>query len=341
MDNRAEKVFLCVGRPQLQVDVSQGTLFVRGWDGEEVRVQDSGNSRIRHKGDKILIDSSNQCDIKVYLPRQSDIFVDGTNLEVDLGGVQGFASIDVTDESTSIEDWQGDLEIDSTSGTVRLSQVNGHVEIDTSSGDVEIVASQGNYGIDTGSGSVSISNSQGSLSIDTGSGGIKVLQFKGPVNIDNGSGNIELKGLSGRNVYVDSGSGDIQAILPGASPGSWQLETGKGSITLDVPDNISARFEFQGSDLQIDDLGLERYLQGDEKVTGLLNSGQGRVIASSTSGKLIARKTVGSVILENEKQPDKDEESLKILNMLEQGTITTAEAEELLDALLRGGNDDE
>jgi DUF4097 and DUF4098 domain-containing protein YvlB len=246
----------------------------------------------------------------------------------------------VSDGSNSIEDWQGDLEIDTTGGIVRLFQVKGHAEIDTAGGSVEIEASQGNYGIDTGLGQVSVGNSRGSLSVDTGGGNVTVRQFKGPVNVGVGSGNIELKDLTGRNVYADSGSGNITANLPGASPGRWQLETGTGSVNLYVPENISARFEFESSDLDVDDLALERYWQGDDKITGSLNEGQGKVFVSSISGSIAAKKIAAAMTLETEEPPEKDDESLKILNMLEQGTITTAEAEKLLDAL-RGESDDE
>jgi len=336
-----EHVFRCARRPQLRVDVQGGSLFVRGWDGDEVRVSDETSVKVWQKGDKVLIESSSPADIKVYLPRTSDVFIDGTDLAVDMGGINGTGVIDVTTCKIDIEEWQGDIEIDGTSGEVCLSRCNGQVEIDTSDGNVDIIACQGRFVVDTGDGSVNIADSSGSLEADTGDGAVTLSQFRGPVHIDTGSGNVELKGISGRNVSVDCGRGNIEATLPGVSPGRWQLYTGPGNITLHVPENISSRFEFEGPELNVQDLSLERSWQDGGKVTGTLNDGVGNVTVFSSKGRIIAQKVPAAIILSGEPAPEKDEESLKILAMLEKGQISTTEAEKLLDALMGRENADE
>lgn len=335
-----EQVFGCTGRPQLKIDVNVGLLFVRGWDGNEIRVEDGANARIRQKGNTIIIDSTRRCELKIYLPRSSDIFIDGTNLETDLGGIRGAGSIDITNGPIAIEDWQGDLEIDGTGAAIRISQSEGQFNIDTADGGVAIVACRGTITVDSGSGSVNVVDSSGSLAADTGGGSVSVRGFKGPVHVDTGSGNVELREISGRNVYVDTGKGEIEAVLPGSSPGRWQLESGSGAIILQVPENISARFAFMGSNLDLDDLALEDYSLSQDRVSGSLNDGRGNVAVSSSSGNITARKIPAAVTFSSEphsyqRQEDRerDEESLKILTMLEQGVISTAEAEKLLDAL--------
>lgn len=332
-------VFVCTGRPRLNIDAADGKVLIRGWDGDEVRIDDDRNAEVHNKGDKIFVDCSGTCDLKIYLPRQSDVYIDGSNLEVDMAGINGFASVDVTSRPVLIEDWQGELEVDTSDGDIKLLRINGQAELDTSSGNVEIESCDGSFGIDTGAGSVTILDSRGSVSADTSGGSITLRGFKGPVTIDTGAGDVQLRDISGRNVYVDSGRGKISASLPGSSPGRWQLDAGTGDIDLSVPENISAKFELEGADINVEDLGLEQYWQEDDKISGILNDGQGVVIAS-TAGTITATKKPAESILDSEPVPIKDDESLKILTMLEQGTITTAEAEKLLDAL-RGGSDDE
>lgn len=337
LNNNTEQVFVCSGRPKVEVDVTRGSLFVRGWDGAEVRIEDDSACKIRHRGDTVRIESSRSCALRLYLPRASDLFIDGTSLEIDLGGIRGFTSIDVTNSPVRIEDWQGDIEIDGTDCPVRLFQCNGQAGIDTAGGAVEILSSQGSFNIDTGSGPVAVQDSAGSLAVDTGGGGVDLAQFRGPVHIDTGSGSVELRGVSSRNVYVDCGRGNIAAVLPGASPGQWQLETGSGTVTLQVPANISASFEFEAPELEVDDLALEGAGLEEGRITGRLNDGQGRVSVFSSTGRIIGRKIPIAFTLDTE--PDQDE-CLKILIMLEEGTISTAEAEQLLDAL-KGGDEDE
>jgi len=333
---KTEQVFVCAGRPQLRVNLRRGHLFIRGWDGAETRIEGAQGQEVSQKGDGIRIDSSRTREIQIYLPRASDVFVDGAGLEVDVGGVHGICSIDIGAAPINVEDWQGDLEIDGTNGPVRLSRCQGQAEIDMSRGDVEISSSQGNFRVDTGAGSVSVLESGGSLQADTGFGAVTLGRFRGPVHIDTGSGDVVLKEVAGRNVYVDTGRGNIEAALPGASPGRWQLDAGLGSINLQVPSNTSAHFEFHARHVDIQDLELDDYRRDGNKVTGDLNQAQGRVIASSSVGKIFAGKV--SSLTVDEQPPVQDEDFMRILTMLEQGRISTQEAESLLDAL-KGGEE--
>lgn len=338
----AEQVYVCDRRAQLKVGVNSGRLFVRGWDGNEVRVEDLGSARIRQKGNKVLIESQKDCELKLYLPRASDVFIDGTELELDLGGIVGNAWVDVTNGNTSVEDWQGQLDIDTADGNVRLSQCSGRINIDTSQGSVDVIGCRGNISVDTGAGSLRVADSAGSVTADTGGGNVTLHRFKGPVQVDTGAGNVELREISGRNVLVDTGIGTIEAVLPGNNPGRWHLDTGSGDVALHVPENILARFIFQGraSGLDVDDLALEHYSQSQDKITGSLNEARGNISVSSSTGNISARKIPAAIVLHGESRwadeeegKERDEESLKILTMLEAGVISTAEAEKLLDAL--------
>lgn len=335
----AEHIFVCQGRPRLAADVTEGSFFIRGWDGDTVRVEDCTGAEVKQRGSKIILDSSRRCSCKVYLPRNSDVNIDGTNIEIDMAGIRGRGRIDFTGGAVSIENWQGDLEIDCTGGNVRLGQCEGKIGIDSSSGNVEILSSQGNFVCDTGSGSVKIQDSSGSVSADTGSGQVQVIHFRGPVHIDTGNGNVELRDVFGRNVYVDCGSGDIDAFLPGPVPGRWELATRSGEIDLHVPENISACFDFRGRHLDIDDLGLDALQRGDNRIKGSLNQGEGNITVASSSGLVSACLVPPAAVIDTHWQMQ-DEESLKILRMLEQGTISIDEADDLLEAL-KGDNHNE
>lgn len=327
-----EHVFVCQGRPRLTADVTEGTIFIRGWDGDSIRVEDCSGAEIKQRGSKIILDSSRPCSCKIYLPRNSDVSIDGTNLEIDMAGIRGQGTIDFTNGSVFVENWQGDLEIDCSGGNVRLCQCRGKAGIDTSSGNVEILSSEGNFVCDTGSGSVKVQDSSGSVSADTGSGQVQVSQFRGPVHIDTGKGDVELQFVFGRNVYADCGSGSITATLPGPVPGRWELVTRSGEIDLRAPENISARFEFRGRQLDVGDLGLDSVEQGEKRIKGRLGRGEGNIIAASSSGGISARRVAAAAVTAAHWQVQ-DEESLKILRMLEQGTISIDEADKLLAAL--------
>ncbi len=327
----AEQVFTCHGQPRLRMDVAQGTFFIRGWDGNTVKLE-GWQGEVNQRGDKIILESALPCSCNVYLPRNSEVFIDGTIVEINMAGIYGSGKIDCTKGSISIDDWHGDIDIDCTSANSRISQCEGEVKIDSSSGNVDILSSQGNIFCDTSAGSVKIQDSSGSLSADTGSGNVHVANFRGPVHIDAGRGSAELQSVFSHNVYVDSGSGSITAIFPGTVSGRWQLYTGSGSIDLQIPENISSRFDFQGRRLDVDELNLDFLVQGDNRIRGRLNQGEGIIRATSSSGIISAHRTQAADVTEAQWQVQ-DEESLQILHLLEQGTISIDEADGLLAAL--------
>lgn len=331
----AEQVFICHGRPRLLIDVTQGTFFIRGWDGDTVRIE-GYDGEIRQRGDKFYLDSSLPCSCNVYLPRRSEVYIDGINVEINMAGIQGKGRIDCTNGSISIEDWQGDLNIDCTGANARLSQCKGDIRFDSGSGNLDISSSQGNVVCDTSSGSITIQDCSGSISADTGSGNVQVANFRGPVHIDTSEGDAMLQSVFSRNVYVDSGGGSITAVLPGAVPGRWQLTAGSGNIDLQVPENISSRFEFEGSELDVDDLNLDILVREDDGIKGRINQGEGIVRAASSSGTISARRVSAAATAESQWQVQ-DEEALQILRLLEKGTITTDEADRLLAALNGSG----
>jgi len=335
----AEHVFVCHGRPRLSADVTEGSVFIRGWDGESVRVEDCSGAEVQQRGNRISLDGSRRCTCKIYLPRNSDVSIDGTNLEIDMAGIRGQGKIDFTNGTVSVENWQGDIEVDCSGGDTHLRQCQGNIQVDSSSGNVDILSSEGNIVIDTGSGSVKIQDSSGSFSGDTGGGCVEIVRFHGPVHIDTGNGNVSLRDVFGRNVNVDCGSGAITATLPGPVPGRWELVTRSGAIDLQVPENISARFEFRGRQLDVDDIGLESLEQEEKRIKGRLGRGEGNIIAASSTGRISACRGAAAVTAEAHWQVQ-DEESLKILRMLEQGAISIDEADKLL-AALNGEDQDE
>lgn len=328
---KAEQVFACAGRPRLRADVVAGVLFIRGWEGDTVRVEDCIGAEVKQKGSNIYLESSSRCSCKIYLPRNSDVFVDGTHLEIDLGGIWGEGRFDFTQGSLVAENWEGDLAVDCTGASVALRQCQGKAEIDSAGGSVDIFSSSGNFVCDTGSGSVTVRDSTGSVFADTGSGTVTVAQFSGPVHIDTGRGDVTLQSVFGRNVFADCGDGSISAILPGIVPGRWELATRSGDISLEVPENISARFEFRGKVLDVGEIHLSSQNREPHFVSGSLGRGEGAIIASSPVGKIRAYPIPPA---SNEvRWQVQDEESLKILRMLEQGSISIDEADKLLAAL--------
>lgn len=336
-----EHVYPWEGSCRLLVDSGAGILLVRGWSNDEVKIIDnSGSAEVSHSGSKVYLEGSS-IDVSVYLPMTSDILVDGTALDVDLGGLDGRGQLDLTTGSVRIENWRGDLEIDTTTGNITINDLKGNCEIDSGDGGVSLSGCQGTVNIDTGNGSVELNDCQGTLTVDTGGGSVRLWSFKGPVTIDTGGGDVKLVDVSSRNVVVDTGGGGISANLPGGNPGRWTLDTGRGNIDLAIPVDSSLRLELrsQGS-IHAEELPLTEVQRRGEGLSGQLGDGRGRLDVNSHSGIITAKAAPAAGFNQETDNQGADEESLRILAMLEQGTITIDEAEKLLDAL-RGIREEE
>ncbi len=339
MNQIFEHKLACGFHPRVKVDGGTGKVFVRGWEGSDVKIAAEGaEPDVSSRGDRVLVHTEENCQLSLYLPRSCDLTIEGGNMEVDVAGISGTCNVDICDGYVALSQWQGNVHIDTTNAGVRLEQVEGNLDLDTAAGPVEVIACQGSLTADTSAGPVKVTDCLLSLSVDTGSGDVSVSRLKGAVSIDCGSGAVELVSVNSHNLLAESGAGDITAQLPGGNPGRWRLRSGK-DVNLTVPANISARFRLSGRNIDADSLDMEQLHQGGDKLSGTIAGGSGRVDVQAR-GKIVAQQTGPDVIIDVHQRTENEEETLKILAMVEQGAISIEEAEKLIDALTGGGIDE-
>ncbi|MTI96374.1 MAG: hypothetical protein FH749_13015 [Firmicutes bacterium] len=327
-----------------KIDVVDGKLTVRRSEGS-LLLSDGGSKPldIRQNKDTMIV-SGSHCDLEIWLPVDGTIAIDGRRLDVNFVDGVGRASVDVTDGAVKAESWSGEIAVDSSGGNVELRNVTGPISIDTGSGAVHISGCNGSAYVDTGAGSVTVNDSALSpLEVDTGSGPVILRHCRGSISVDTGSGEVVLHEVFSKKLQVDTNDGKIVASLPGGSPGRWRLQSGRGDVLLTVPENISSQFELKGKNLEIDEqLPLKSCQKFDGGARGILGDGVGLLSAGSARGRVILEYAPPQEIIEVEPEAEAtspaDEETLRILNMLKQGTISAEEAGELLDAL--DGSDD-
>jgi hypothetical protein len=112
---------------------------------------------------------------------------------------------------------------------------------------------------------------EGRVDLHTGDGNINLTQFKGEMQLRTGDGSQELDGVDGK-VSATTGDGHIQVtgrfdqldlksgdghVEARAEAGSavasgWTIESGDGSVTLAVPENLAADVDLHTGDGHID-----------------------------------------------------------------------------------------
>jgi len=110
------------------------------------------------------------------------------------------------------------------------------------------------------------------IKAETGSGDIVLRDLTGDIEASTGSGDIEGKGLSGKRLIGDAGSGDIEVRFR-AAPDEIDVETGSGDGVIWVPAGAyDVRVDTGAGDAQVD---VERDRSAPHKIT--LRTGAGDV----------------------------------------------------------------
>jgi len=152
---------------------------------------------------------------------------------------------------------------------------------------------------------------EGRVDLHTGDGKIELANFKGEMQLHSGDGSEEIEGVDGK-LRATSGDGhiratgrfdelelktgdgrvDARATAGSALATSWRLESGDGTVTLEVPENLAADVDLHTGDGHIDlDMPVTaagRVREGE--VRGKLNGGGNLLVIHTGDGSIRLRK---------------------------------------------------
>ena len=152
---------------------------------------------------------------------------------------------------------------------------------------------------------------EGKVNLRTGDGKIEVAGLKGEMDLHTGDGSINLDGVDGK-LHATTGDGHIQAsgrfdelalktgdghvdvrARNGSSlAGNWRLETGDGSVSLEVPGDLAADVDLHTSDGHID-LDMPVTTEGkirQNDIHGKINGGGSLLTIRTGDGSIHLRK---------------------------------------------------
>jgi len=153
---------------------------------------------------------------------------------------------------------------------------------------------------------------EGSVNLRTGDGKIEIVGLKGEMDLHSGDGSENLDGVDGK-LHASTGDGHIRAdgrfdalelktgdghvevrATSGSSLGAgWRLETGDGSVSLEVPGDLAADVDLHTSDGHID-LDIPVTTSGTirhNEVRGKLNGGGSPLAIRTGDGSIHLRKS--------------------------------------------------
>jgi DUF4097 and DUF4098 domain-containing protein YvlB len=153
---------------------------------------------------------------------------------------------------------------------------------------------------------------EGRVDLHTGDGKIELGNFKGEMLLRSGDGSQEINGVDGKlraltgdghiradgrfdelDLKTGDGRVDARATAGSALATSWKLESGDGTVTLEVPENLAADVDLHTGDGHIDldmPITTSGKIRGGE-VHGKLNGGGNLLMIHTGDGSIRLRKS--------------------------------------------------
>jgi DUF4097 and DUF4098 domain-containing protein YvlB len=217
---REERRFPVDGKPDVKLMTRDGAIEVRSWDRSEVLVVIEKHTFSKQAVAAIRVESDQNgsqvsVDVKIARETLSGLFWGNT------GSAKLIVSVPA---SSDIQSTTGDgaIDLDGIGGTISLR---------------------------SGDGSISARNASGTLAARSGDGSIRLDAVKGAVDVNTGDGSIVVNGaLTGVRARSGDGSIAVHAQAGSTTDTDWDISSGDGSVTVEVPESFGAELEARTGD---------------------------------------------------------------------------------------------
>ncbi|HTW31838.1 MAG TPA: DUF4097 family beta strand repeat-containing protein [Candidatus Sulfotelmatobacter sp.] len=152
---------------------------------------------------------------------------------------------------------------------------------------------EGDVNLRTGDGHIDLSGLKGQMDLHSGDGSEHIDSVDGKLHATTGDGHIEANGrFDELDLKTGDGHVDVHATSGSALAASWRLETGDGSVSLEVPATLAADVDLHTSDGHIDlDLPVTTEGRlGHNEVHGKLNGGGSLLSIRTGDGSIHLKK---------------------------------------------------
>ncbi len=235
----------CRFEARLDIEVPQATrhasISTRGGHIEARRID--GSVRAESTGGAIVLDDIG-----------GEVSAETAGGGVRLGTIGGAARCETAGGSIALEHAKGGAYLKTRGGGIWTGRVEGDLHAETHGGSIEVGEVAGAVRASTAGGSIRIGKVQGSVQAATAGGSIRAEEAPQGVYAEAAAGDVRIENASGA-VVVTSGAGDILAsLLEGVGLQDSILETGVGSIVVNVPEALALTIEAS--------VGLTKSLRG-------------------------------------------------------------------------------
>ena len=153
---------------------------------------------------------------------------------------------------------------------------------------------EGHVNLHTGDGKIELANFKGDMQLRSGDGSQEIDSVDGKLRATTGDGHIRANGrFDELELKTGDGRVDARAAAGSVLGAGWRLESGDGSITLEVPGNLAADVDLHTGDGHID-LDMPVTTEGklrENEVRGKLNGGGNLLTIHTSDGAIRLAKS--------------------------------------------------
>jgi hypothetical protein len=258
---RENRHFAVSGRPEIVLKTFDGAIRVQSWDKPEVLVTIERQAGDEESLKSIEVKSDqqgNKITVEVVKPEHTSTIAIGMHI-----GRSAALIVSVPREA--------DVNARSGDGAVAVENVAGRLDVNTGDGAVTVSGSTGDMVVHTGDGAVSLQGVRGQVDLSTGDGGVKMDGVLQRVKARTGDGAIAIR----------AGEGS-------AASSDWDIETGDGAVTVELPAAFSAELDARSNDGRVSingfDLSGATREREDQEVRGRIGAGGSRLTIRTGDG---------------------------------------------------------
>jgi len=225
-----EHVFPVSGVPDVDLSTFDGRIEVRGWGRSEVRVVVEKRAANRERLEEIEVETEQNGDRVRVAARRRD--PEGVRITLSMGRNWRDARL------VASVPYESNVIARTDDGRVTLADLAGTIEVSTDDGRVQ------GQGL------------RGSLRARTDDGSVRLEQIHGDVAVHTDDGSIGVSGdLTGLEASTDDGRIVVAAGPGSVMNGDWDLRSGDGRVSVDLPRDFSALLDLATDDgrIRVDD----------------------------------------------------------------------------------------
>ena len=255
---------------RLSVDNFSGSITVKGWDQDKVRIQtgpdddhgvdvSGGAVTLRVNGSSGRWGGPEDHDLTVMVPTWMELDLSGNEVNIDVTGVRSSVRAETVEGNVSLQGGDGNISLKSVDGDITIRDAKGRIELNTVEGQV------------------------------------RASGVAGDLDVESVDGEIDLSDVNSQSVTANSVDGSVRFAGPINANGVYHLESHDGDITLETPaapDAVVSINTFDGdfvSDWPVTVTGATT----TRRITFTLGSGKARVELETFDGKISLRRGAG------------------------------------------------